>query len=655
MGNVGTVTVVMDANDIALMRKLKKADAQVKKTGTRMRSGMQKSMSRLMISMKAMAVTAALVFGKNLIGNIVQAGLAMDRFGRTFKVAMGSARSAAEEMAWVTSIANKLGINLLVAANAYAKLTAASKGTALAGRGTRDIFESLSMATMVLGLSAQDTGQILTAVEQMISKGKVAAEELRRQMQKLPGAFQMAARAMNMTTAALDKALKNGEVLAQDMLPGLSRELNATFGPELENAMRQPQAVFGRFSNSIIQLKATIAESGLMELLTAMAKEATAYARAIKFVADKHRDLDARNTLGRLRENIAPKFDELKEARARMNSLKGAVEAASDPGLLARKLAEVTAEVTNLEAQYDAMRKAAVLAHKAMQESNVEIKNALPPSLPEGFDAFVKKHMPTGFLVDQLLKELELMKPHILETYPGMYEQAKRSILEIGDKATDSIVASYGSQMQIAALKASKAIKAIMASGLDSDTIAAMIKRVHEEYERATELNEIIPITSFKKSMDTMSEHAKQAAKNMQDAFADFLFDPFSEGLKGMLRGFLDVIRRIMAESIAANIFDSASKSGSGFASFINAITGKAGGGPITAGTPYMVGERGPEIVVPGRSGTVIPNNALGGNNYYFEAGADVATIMSEIVPALEQTKNAAVEEIFMHRKKGLI
>jgi len=34
----------------------------------------------------------------------------------------------------------------------------------------------------------------------------------------------------------------------------------------------------------------------------------------------------------------------------------------------------------------------------------------------------------------------------------------------------------------------------------------------------------------------------------------------------------------------------------------------RADGGPITAGTPYLVGERGPEIVVPKSSGTVLPN-----------------------------------------------
>ena len=42
-------------------------------------------------------------------------------------------------------------------------------------------------------------------------------------------------------------------------------------------------------------------------------------------------------------------------------------------------------------------------------------------------------------------------------------------------------------------------------------------------------------------------------------------------------------------------------------------IAGRAAGGPITAGRPYIVGELGPELVVPRGAGTVIPNNALGG------------------------------------------
>jgi hypothetical protein len=37
----------------------------------------------------------------------------------------------------------------------------------------------------------------------------------------------------------------------------------------------------------------------------------------------------------------------------------------------------------------------------------------------------------------------------------------------------------------------------------------------------------------------------------------------------------------------------------------------RADGGPVTGGVPYLVGERGPELIVPGMSGSVIPNHAL--------------------------------------------
>lgn len=42
---------------------------------------------------------------------------------------------------------------------------------------------------------------------------------------------------------------------------------------------------------------------------------------------------------------------------------------------------------------------------------------------------------------------------------------------------------------------------------------------------------------------------------------------------------------------------------------------GNADGGDINAGQPYYVGENGPELIVPGRSGTIIPNNKLGNMN----------------------------------------
>lgn len=66
-------------------------------------------------------------------------------------------------------------------------------------------------------------------------------------------------------------------------------------------------------------------------------------------------------------------------------------------------------------------------------------------------------------------------------------------------------------------------------------------------------------------STDHMSEFSIQAARNMQTAFADFLFDPFQNGLDGMLDGFLTTIRRMAANEASSQLMEG--------------LFGKSGGG----------------------------------------------------------------------------
>ena len=60
----------------------------------------------------------------------------------------------------------------------------------------------------------------------------------------------------------------------------------------------------------------------------------------------------------------------------------------------------------------------------------------------------------------------------------------------------------------------------------------------------------------------------------------------------------------------------------------------RAHGGPVAAGRPYVVGEEGPELMVPGRSGTVVPNDALGGGGgTTIHVHMEGATVMTDQVP----------------------
>lgn len=116
---------------------------------------------------------------------------------------------------------------------------------------------------------------------------------------------------------------------------------------------------------------------------------------------------------------------------------------------------------------------------------------------------------------------------------------------------------------------------------------------------------------------DAMTVFAEQAARNMQDIFADYLFDGFSNGLDGMLKDFGVMLQRMIAQAVAADLAKrlmgaaGGSDWGSAFASIFGG--GKATGGPVAAGTTYLVGERGPELVTMPRDGFVTPNHALRG------------------------------------------
>lgn len=118
-----------------------------------------------------------------------------------------------------------------------------------------------------------------------------------------------------------------------------------------------------------------------------------------------------------------------------------------------------------------------------------------------------------------------------------------------------------------------------------------------------------------------MSTIADQAARNMQDAFADFLFDPFQDGLSGMVESFAETLRRLAAQAAASKIFEaigtwagSYTGAGSGWVNAVGSILDgrRATGGPVYPGGTFLVGENGPEVLRMGNnSGTIVPNNRL--------------------------------------------
>ena len=200
-----------------------------------------------------LAFAAAVAFGGQAC---LEAALQADRISKAYTTITGSSSAAQAQLSYLYDVSNRLGLQFQSTAESAKTFFAAGKGTSLE-KDLNSIFEAVASAGAALALSQDDMQGAFLALGQMISKGKVQAEELRGQLgERLPGAFQLAAKAMGMTTAELDKFMADGKLTAEDLLPKLAKVMREDFGAAAEAAASGLQGQLNRLSTEWTRLKA---------------------------------------------------------------------------------------------------------------------------------------------------------------------------------------------------------------------------------------------------------------------------------------------------------------------------------------------------------------------------------------------------------------
>ena len=270
----GQITVRQHATLVGQLQQRYGSAATQMTTLQRATTGLTQSVSGLNTAVTGLVVGFAAFSLVGVGRDVIETALAFERIDKTLVAATGSAELAGAEMKLLRAQAEELGLDLRSSALEFAKLAAAAKGTTLEGQGARDIFRAISEASVTLSLSSEQTAGALTAIQQIISKGTVSSEELRGQLgERLPGAFQIAARAMDVSTAKLGKMLQAGEVISDDFLPKFAVELRKTFADALPDAVNSAQSAFNRFGNSVNDLKLELARSGFLDAVVDAMKD----------------------------------------------------------------------------------------------------------------------------------------------------------------------------------------------------------------------------------------------------------------------------------------------------------------------------------------------------------------------------------------------
>ena len=226
-----------------------------------------------------------------------------------------------------------------------------------------------------------------------------------------------------------------------------------------------------------------------------------------------------------------------------------------------------------------------------------------------------------------LERELEILK--------------ERSIILQGEKERDAQLAldkAFNDQT-IALLKNISAMEAKLAGKEEEFNLEQRINELKEKFGEldAQQIIDLIKKEEGLKRQLSVMEKQKEEAKKIKDAFRQ-IGDDIATGISDALVGAIEGTRTLgeAARSIINDLASSLLRLGVntllrnfGGGLFAN-LPGLANGGRASAGRSYLVGERGPEIFTPKRSGTVIPNNMIGGG------GGDTINNISVTVDASE-------------------
>jgi tape measure domain-containing protein len=186
-----------------------------------------------------------------------------------------------DALKFIQTSTNNYAVTQDILTRQFTKLQASVQGSGGSLQDTKIAFDGIVSAVRATGGSLQDVDSALTATAQVFSKGKVSAEELRQQIgERLPGAFTLFAKSMDMTPQQLDKALEDGKVSLQDFMV-FAKALFDRYGENAKIIADSPAAAGDRLQIALSNLSKSIGVllqpigAAFQDTFTSIAKEIT--------------------------------------------------------------------------------------------------------------------------------------------------------------------------------------------------------------------------------------------------------------------------------------------------------------------------------------------------------------------------------------------
>ena len=234
---------------------IKKTGAEAKKTGSRVGSFFK---TLVAFDLARRAVDAFWGSFKKGFEDLKK----LDSLRLQFQYLVKDTEEARITQSFLSRISEELGVNMLSLSESYLAFRKSAELANLAADDSRQIFEDVTRAASLLGKSDAEIKNVQVALEQMLSKGTVQAEELKKQLGNvLPGSFEIMAKAVDklnpnidVTNQEFNKMLKAGKIIAADVLPEFARQLKIAYGIENVDRISTMQSEIVRLDNAFTNM-----------------------------------------------------------------------------------------------------------------------------------------------------------------------------------------------------------------------------------------------------------------------------------------------------------------------------------------------------------------------------------------------------------------
>lgn len=225
--------------------------------------------SLLSIQLQAMAMAGAMAGGisglTDLLGRMTDIARETNRVQTALRNVSDGALGYAKNLDFLKRLTSEYGLEINGATSSFAKFTAAASASGMSMSDQQKVFEGLSRGIAAFGLGGDEATLTFYAVSQMMAKGKISAEELRRQLgERMPIAIEAMSRAAKKLgfNENLDDLLKGGKLRSLDILPQFAEEIK-NLTPEVNTDSLETS--ISRLKNSFAELVESFDIAGKMK------------------------------------------------------------------------------------------------------------------------------------------------------------------------------------------------------------------------------------------------------------------------------------------------------------------------------------------------------------------------------------------------------